>query len=100
MGQVTFKTQDELAAEKLKNWRKSTKVSAFQALAALDQAGHLDQIETMMADSATPKKTKLAFEKAQEFRRESPTVLAIAEQLGLTDEDLDNLFEAAAQIEA
>lgn len=69
-------------------------------MAALDDAGYLEQIETMMADSSTPKKTKLAFEKAQEFKRNSPTVKTIADQLGLTDQDLDNLFEAAQLIEA
>ncbi len=100
MGQVTFKTQDELAAERLANWRASAKVSKFQAKAALKQAGLLQQVRDMMAALADDDLTRLAWEDAQEFRRDSPAVLAMATDLALSDEQLDDLFEQAATIEA
>lgn len=75
-------------------------VSAFQAVAALDAAGLLASVEAMMANPATPKRTRLAWERAQEFRRNSPTVRAMGQALGLDDASLDALFAAASQIEA
>jgi hypothetical protein len=75
-------------------------VSRFQAKAALLSAGLLDQVEAMMADPATPAVTKLAWAEAVEFNRQSPTVLAMASALSLTDQQLDDLFTAAAAISA
>lgn len=73
-------------------------VSRFQARAALLQAGILELAETYISN-ATPLE-KLAWNDAQEFRRTSPTVKAIAVSLGLSDDDLDNLFIEAEKIEA
>lgn len=73
-------------------------VSRFQARAALFDAGLLAQVEDMMADA--PMLAKLAWTDAQEFRRTSPTVAAMAQALGLDEAALDALFFAAAAIEA
>jgi hypothetical protein len=54
----------------------------------------------MMADPATPAVTKLAWAEAIEFNRQSPTVLAMASALSLTEQQLDDLFTAAAAISA
>jgi hypothetical protein len=75
-------------------------VSRFQARAALHLAGLLDDVETMMAAPETPMLAKLAWADAQEFKRTSPSLLGIAGAIGLTDAQLDNLFTAAAGIEA
>lgn len=75
-------------------------VSRFQARAALHLAGLLPQVETLMADPATDTLARLAWTDAQEFRRTSPTLLAMASALSLTDEQLDQLFATAAGIEA
>jgi len=75
-------------------------VSRFQARAALHLAGLLDQVNALMADPETPMLARLAWQDAQEFRRQSPTVLAMAAALSLSDEDVDNLFITAAGIEA
>lgn len=75
-------------------------VSKFQAKAALRGAGLLDQVETMMADPAADPLARLAWAEAQEFRRTSPTVAAMAGALGLDDAALDDLFTTAAGIEA
>jgi hypothetical protein len=73
-------------------------VSRFQAKAALLQAGLLDQVSAALAD-ADPV-AQLAWAEAVEFRRMSPTILGLAATIGLTDEQLDDLFRAAAEIEA
>ena len=75
-------------------------VSKFQAKAALHGAGLLAQVEAIMADVDTPMFTRLAWQDAQEFRRASPTVAAMAQALGLDAAALDALFITAAGIEA
>ena len=75
-------------------------VSRFQARAALHLAGLLEQVNAMMADPATPMLARLAWQDALEFRRQSPTVLAMAAALNLTDAQIDELFTTAAAIEA
>ncbi len=75
-------------------------VSRFQARAALHLAGLLDQVEALMADPQTDPLARLAWTDAQEFRRTSPTLLAMASALSLTDAQLDALFVTAAGIEA
>jgi len=42
----------------------------------------------------------VAWEYATEVRRDSPMVQAMAQQLGLTDEQVDDLFRQAAAITA
>jgi len=100
MGTVIFKTQEELAAEALENWRENCEVSTFQAQAALTLAGYMENIEDLLADPATDPLTVLAWNKAQTFKRRSPTVLELAAVLGLTEQQLDDLFKFAATIEA
>lgn len=75
-------------------------VSRFQAKAALLQAGLLGDVEALIADPATDPLTKLAWQEAIEFRRQSPALLGVATALGWTDEQLDALFVSASQIEA
>ena len=75
-------------------------VSRFQARAALHLAGVLPAIEALMSDPQTDALSRIAWQDAQEFRRTSPTVLAMAAAVGLTGEQLDDLFTTAAGIEA
>lgn len=75
-------------------------VSRFQARAALHMAGLLDDVEAMMALPETPVLAKLAWADAQEFKRNSPSLLGIAGALGLTEQQIDDLFTTAAGIEA
>ena len=75
-------------------------VTRFQARAALHLAGLLPRIEALMADPSTDQLARLAWTDAQEFRRQSPTMLSMAATLGLTDAQLDALFTTAAGIEA
>ena len=75
-------------------------VSKFQAKAALFNAGLLDAVESIMSDPATPTLAKLAWSDAQEFLRDSPTVMMLAQALELTDDALNDLFRSAAEIKA
>ncbi len=98
MGQVIIKTAEEIVRERLESERSGMVVSAFQAEQALDDMGHLEAAET--AISQADKKVKRAWTKATEFRRNSPTVQAVAQAIGITDEELDELFRHAKTIEA
>ncbi len=100
MGQVNFKTEEQLAAEALASFRETATVSKFQAKAALKQAGLLAQVRDSMAALPDDDITRLAWEDAQEFRRDSPTVASMAANLGLSEEQIDGLFEQARTIEA
>jgi hypothetical protein len=66
---------------------------------ALKHANKLDDVEAYLNDPATDPIKKLAWEKAVEFKRESPLLLEIAEAVGLGSSDLDALFIDAASIE-
>lgn len=75
-------------------------VTRFQALAALHLAGHLPAVQAIMADPETPVIAKLAWDNALSFERSSPTLASLAQAIGLTSQDLDDLFTMAASIEA
>lgn len=73
-------------------------VTAFQAKAALLNAGLLDKAQA--AVSAAAPIVQLAWATAQSYERSSPTVAALAAALGLSDAQVDDLFRAAALISA
>ena len=73
-------------------------VTPFQAKAAIYAAGLLPAVEAAIA--AAPKVAQLAWSDATEFTRDSPTIAALSAQLGLTSDQVDDLFIAAAAIEA
>lgn len=73
-------------------------VSRFQARAALHLAGLLPDVETAIA--AADPLVQMAWADAQEFRRDSPTIVAMAGALGLSESEVDELFTSAAQIVA
>lgn len=75
-------------------------VSRFQAIAALYNGNYLTTVENYFADANTPIIQKLAWQNAQAFERQSPTVKALQTLLALTDEQVDQLFITAAAIVA
>lgn len=79
-------------------WRANAAVSRFQARAALHAAGLLDAAEAAVA-GAEPI-VRIAWADAAEWRRNSPTIAAIAAALDLTSEQIDDLFIQAATITA
>ena len=56
----------------------------------------LDQVEGVIA--ASDKATQITWAYASEFRRNDPLLTALASQLGLSDEQVDQFFIAAAEI--
>ena len=75
-------------------------VSRFQARAALHAFGILEQADALMTAPETEVLRRLAWTDAQEFRRNSPTLIEAAQALGLSAEVLDNMFTYAAGIQA
>ena len=73
-------------------------VTRFQARAALYMAGLLDDAEAAIAE-AHPL-SRIAWEHANVYRRDSPTLISIGQQLGLSEADMDELFKTAASITA
>lgn len=71
-------------------------VTPFQARAALRAAGLLSQAEALVATGDDI--TKDAWEYATEFRRSSPLLTGLAAQLGMSEQQLDQLFIEAADI--
>lgn len=78
--------------------RASWTITRFQARAALLAAGLLDQVEAAVA--ASDAQVQLAWAESIEFPRLSPTIAALAAVMGLTDEQLDELFGAALEMSA
>lgn len=77
---------------------KPQQVTAYQARAALLAANLLDDVEA--AVSVSPDRNlKLAWEHALHFERNHPMISGIAGALGLSDEQLDELFLNASQIQ-
>jgi hypothetical protein len=89
-----------MTAEQRQDWRDNATVSAFQARAALKRAGYMVRVRGLMSQLDQDDETRMAWETVGEFRRMSPTMLAMAAQLGLDDQELDSLFEAGSKIEA
>lgn len=75
-------------------------VSRFQARAALYTAGYLEAIEQVMQDLGTPMLSKLAWQDALEFRRDSALVASMGALLSLSEVQIDDLFRLAATITA
>ena len=80
----------------LRKRRESMNVTRYQAKAALFGAGLLQQVEEAVAASTDPI-MKLAWAEAS-FQRSSPLAGQMMALTGLTGEQLDQLFEAAAAI--
>jgi len=77
-----------------------TTVTRFQALAVLAAGGYLDTVRTYMATLDQDNVQRLAWENATDWERSSPTLTALAQMLGLTDAQVDDLFIAASQVSA
>lgn len=92
--------QDFIAAQDIARARSRMVVTRFQALAALHNANLLTSVQSIMSAPETDMLVKLAWDNAQTFERTSPSILAIAQVLGLTDQQLDTLFTQASQIKA
>lgn len=75
-------------------------VTNFQARAALLGAGLFEMVNSAILALPMTDVAYQAWEYANTVTRHGALVNAMAQQLGLTSEQLDNLFRAAAAIEA
>lgn len=90
----------DLTPEELKA-RVPTVVTMRQARLALLQAGLLSQVEAAIAaieDAGLSQAVQIEWEYAAEVNREHPWVQSLATALGLTEKQLDDLFNLAATL--
>jgi hypothetical protein len=71
-------------------------ITPRQCRLLLLQQGLLDDVEAMIA--AQDEATRITWEYALEFRRDDPLLNALAANLGLTDEQIDEFFFAASEL--
>lgn len=71
-------------------------LSPAQLRLALDQLGLLDKAQAVV--DAGDKKLKIGWEFETELPRDKPIINDIADALGLTDEQLDNVFTIGATL--
>lgn len=90
---IDVETHEEWALRKA---REQMKVTRYQAKAALMQAGLLETVEQAIAATDDPL-TILAWEEAS-FDRMSPLIAEMKTVIGLTDEQVDDLFRAASLV--
>lgn len=73
-------------------------VTALQGLLALNQVEQLAAVEAMFNAQDTPLVHRLAFERAKDWQRNSPTVTYMQDRMGWTDAYIDQLFVNAEKI--
>ena len=90
----------DLTEEQHAVWRTTAKVSMRQARLALIQEGYMAQIEEALALISGPDKTKVETEwqYSSVVERDSEWVATLQPALGLTDQQLDDLFILAATL--
>lgn len=71
-----------------------------QAIIAMRGAGVLPAVEAFMAAPETPDNVKDAWGNSPRFTRLAPLVTGMGAALGLTEDQLDGLFEAAMAVDA
>jgi hypothetical protein len=77
-----------------------SEVTMFQARAVLISAGLFDAVDAAMQALGSRSVEWQAWEYANHFTRHGPLVNAMGASLGLTSEQIDAMFRAAAEIEA
>ena len=73
-------------------------VSRFRVRAALYQMGILDQVDQFVEQNADPI-IKLAWKEGTGFSPDSQVVRQMAAAFGLSDQDVENIFQLARSIE-
>lgn len=92
---VSDLTDEEIAAV-LSEWRNRTAVTMRQARLALSRQGLLAQVQTGI--NSLSEESQIEWEYAGSVERSSPLVQSLGAALGLSDEDLDNLFKLATTL--
>ena len=74
------------------------RITALQGLLAIDAAGLAEQYETWATDPTRTFAERAFINRAQSWQRDDQTLIAAATALGLDAEQIDALFETAAQL--
>lgn len=90
----------EQKAERARQARIPQSVTMRQARLAMLHAGILDDVESTLAtmEGEEGRAARIDWEFAQDVRREWPLIGSLGLQLGLTEQQIDDLFFAAAAI--
>lgn len=75
-------------------------VTNYQARAALLAAGLFEQVDNAVKAQGATSAAYQAWEYANNVYRTSPLILGLGQALGLSEQQIDNLFRAAADIDA
>jgi hypothetical protein len=91
---------EEEVAQNLINKRAKMSVSPRQARLALLAAGKLSNVETAInaLDANTKAAVQIEWEYATKIERTSPWVQSMTTALGMTDTEVDTLFESATNL--
>ncbi|HAJ72424.1 MAG TPA: hypothetical protein DCO68_10140 [Methylophilaceae bacterium] len=91
---------DAVTAQILADQQNITSVSMRQARLALFNSGYLSQVNTIIASFPEPQRTaaQIEWEFAADVVKTSPLVTALKTALGLTDQQLTDLFVLASTL--
>jgi len=91
---VVYGTWNErdIAAEALKTKREKASLSRSDFKLALHELGELENVNTAMSDPSADPRAVILWEDALEFKRMNKDLLALADELGYTEEQLDEIF--------
>lgn len=93
-------TPEQEAEMELLVWRATADCSALQAGIVIHNMGLTEQVNTIKNDPDAPIEVKLALEKAYRWSRKSPLWDSyVGPVLGMTPEQIDDLFRAAQAVE-
>jgi len=82
----------QYAEDQLAKARDRAKLSRADFKLALLERGELDAVKTAMTDPSADPRAVILWEDALEFRRTNKDLLALASELGYTEEQLDDIF--------
>jgi len=84
--------EKDVAAEALKNKREKASLSRADFKLALHNMGELDNVKEAMSDPEADARAVILWEDALEFKRTNKDLQALADELGYTEEQLDEIF--------
>jgi hypothetical protein len=99
MRNLAKENYDDLYAMELRA-RKPSVATPLQIRLALIKLGRLDEIQTLIANLEEPAKTIVMteWEYALEIEKNSTTIQSIGAYIGLTEQEIDDIFELASNI--
>jgi len=84
--------EKDIAAEALKNKREKASLSRADFKLALLEQDELDNVKAAMSDPSADTRAVILWEDALEFKRMNKDLLTFADEMGYTDEQLDEIF--------